>query len=109
MRVRRQSSRDVAVKTNANFCRLAMRQNSLDARLYEWAHRRFCERLQARGLMDDANVRRELERKGFCGEMDWSDEEAICGPIERQRESAKEAAEAEAKAARQFRTGRFES
>ena len=108
-RVRRQTGRDVAVKTNANFCRLAMRQNSLDARLYEWAHRRFCERLHARGLMEDANVRRELARKGFCGETDWSDEEAICGPIEHKKDAAKQEAEAEAKAARKFRAGRFES
>ena len=51
----------------------------------------------------EANVRRELARKGFCGETGWSDEEAICGPIEHKKDAAKQEAEAEAKAARKFR------
>lgn len=81
-RVRRQTSKDLAVKTNAKFCRLAMQNNRLDALLYEWAHREFCERLTVHGLMEDVNVRRELARKGFCGETDFSEETSICGPIE---------------------------
>ena len=77
-RASRQTQRQRAARRNGRFCRVAMRHNRLDAVLYEWAHRRFCERLERVGLHCDAGVQRELGRHRLCSDADLSDAEVVC-------------------------------
>ena len=67
-----------AVGSDPIVCRAVMRANHLDVKLYEFAHRAFCARLETHGLRDHTAVTQELAGAKLCGELDWSDPEQFC-------------------------------
>ena len=71
-----------AVGSDPVVCRAVMRANHLDVKLYEFAHRAFCARLETHGLRDHPAVTQELAGAKLCGELDWSDPEQFCSQFE---------------------------
>jgi len=70
------------MRLDGTACRAGFAANALDVVLYERAHRAFCARLEAAGLAGDAAVRRELDTGRLCGEIDHSNVDDVCGPLE---------------------------
>ena len=80
--LKQQCSGAKALRVNAAVCRGYFDLNRNDFALYERVHREFCGRLDANDLMGHPNVREELGRARLCGDVDFSDVEDVCGPLE---------------------------
>ena len=80
--LKQQCSGAKALRVNATVCRGYFDLNRNDFALYERVHREFCGRLDANDLMGHPNVREELGRARLCGDVDFSDVEDVCGPLE---------------------------
>ena len=70
------------LRADADACRAAFSAYALDNVVYERAHRLFCDRLDVKGLLDRDDVRKELTKRKLCGEVDYSNVEHVCGPLE---------------------------
>ena len=70
------------LRADADACRAAFSAYSLDNVVYERAHRLFCDRLDVKGLLERDDVRKELTKRKLCGEVDYSNVEHVCGPLE---------------------------
>ncbi|KAH8053732.1 acid phosphatase [Aureococcus anophagefferens] len=80
--LKQQCSGAKALRVNATVCRGYFDLNRNDFALYERVHREFCGRLDANDLMGHPNVREELGKARLCGDVDFSDVEDVCGPLE---------------------------
>ncbi len=70
------------LRADADACRAAFSAYALDNVVYERAHRLFCDRLDVKGLLERDDVRKELTKRKLCGEVDYSNAEHVCGPLE---------------------------
>ena len=70
------------MRADADACRAAFSAYALDNVVYERAHRLFCDRLDVKGLLARDDVRKELTKRKLCGDVDYSNIEHVCGPLE---------------------------
>ena len=80
--LKQQCSGAAALRIDADVCRGYFALNANDFALYERVHREFCRRLDAAGLSDHPNVQSEVKRAKFCGDVDFSDVDQVCGALE---------------------------
>lgn len=63
-------------------CREAYRAYELDNLVFERAHRLFCDRLEEAGLRQRQDIQLELKENNLCGNVDFSNVEHVCAPLE---------------------------
>ena len=80
--LKQQCSGAAALRIDADVCRGYFALNANDFALYERVHREFCRRLDAAGLSDHPNVQSEVKWAKFCGDVDFSDVDQVCGALE---------------------------
>ena len=70
------------MRLDPHACRAAFAGHAFDVRLYERAHRAFCDRLDKADLVSHPVVRAELQAKRLCGDTHFDNADHVCGPLE---------------------------